>query len=101
MARLAMRVKEQKRLKLATRYNAKRADLKKKAIDFNLTEEERDAARVALQKLPKNSAPARQRKRCKLTGRPRGFVGDFGICRNEFRRLASYGQIPGVTKASW
>ena len=101
MARLAMRVKETKRLKLAARYATKRADLRKKCIDQNLSEEEREAARVAMQKLPKNSAPERQRKRCKLTGRSRGYIGKFGLCRNEFRRLANFGQIPGVTKASW
>lgn len=101
MARLAMRVKEEKRIKLTAKYAAKRADLKKKCIDTTLPDEERELARIAIQKLPKNSAKERQRRRCKLTGRPRGFIGDFGICRNEFRRLASYGQIPGVTKASW
>lgn len=101
MARLAMVVKEEKRKKLAKKYSVKRADLKKKCIDQTLPEEEREAARVAIQKLPRNSAPSRQRNRCELTGRVRGFLGDFGLCRNEFRRLASYGQIPGVTKASW
>ena len=101
MARLAMVVKEVKRKKLAAKYAVKRADLKKKCIDQSLSEEERDAARTAIQKLPRNSAPSRQRNRCALTGRSRGYVGDFGLSRNEFRRLASYGQIPGVTKASW
>lgn len=101
MARLAMRMKEVKRAKLAAKYATKRADLRKKSIDMTLTEEERETARFAMQKLPRNSAPARIRNRCKLTGRARGYIGDFGLCRNEFRRLASYGQIPGVTKASW
>ncbi len=101
MARLAMIVKEDKRTKLVKKYAAKRADLKKKCIDQTIPDEEREAARIAIQKLPRNSAPSRQRNRCKLTGRSRGYVGDFGLCRNEFRRLASYGQIPGVTKASW
>lgn len=101
MARLAMRVKEDKRTKLVKKYAVKRADLKKKCIDQTIPDEEREAARIAIQKLPRNSAPSRQRNRCKLTGRSRGYVGDFGLCRNEFRRLASYGQIPGVTKASW
>ena len=94
-------MKEVKRTKLVTKYAAKRADLKKKCIDMTISDEEREAARVAIQKLPRNSAPSRQRNRCQLTGRSRGYVGDFGLCRNEFRRLASYGQIPGVTKASW
>ena len=101
MARLAMIVKEDKRTKLVKKYAVKRAELKKKCIDQTIPDEEREAARIAIQKLPRNSAPSRQRNRCKLTGRSRGYVGDFGLCRNEFRRLASYGQIPGVTKASW
>lgn len=101
MARLAMRVKEDKRSKMTARHLAKRVDLRAKSVNMKLSEEERDAARLALQKLPKNSAPARIRNRCKLTGRSRGYIGKFGLCRNEFRRLASYGQIPGVTKASW
>ena len=93
MARLAMRVKEQKRAKLASKHSAKRAELRKKCIDMKLSEEEREQARIAIQKLPKNSAKERQRNRCKLTGRARGYIGDFGLCRNEFRRLASYGHI--------
>ncbi len=101
MARLAMVVKEVKRKKLAAKHAVKRAELKKKCIDQTIPEEEREAARIAIQKLPRNSAPSRQRNRCKLTGRVRGFLGDFGLSRNEFRRLASFGQIPGVTKASW
>lgn len=101
MARLAMRVKELKRAKLAKRYAVKRAELRVKCIDMTIPDEEREAARVAIQKLPKNSAPTRQRNRCQLTGRSRGFLGKFGLCRNEFRRLASFGQIPGVTKSSW
>lgn len=101
MARLAMRVKEDKRSKLAKRFNTKRNDLRAKSVDMKLSEEEREAARLGLQKLPKNSAPTRIRNRCKLTGRARGYIGKFGLCRNEFRRMASFGQIPGVTKASW
>ena len=101
MARLAMRVKEQKRIRMATKYATKRAELRKRCVDLALPEEECELARVAIQKLPKNSAPTRQRRRCGLTGRSRGYIGKFGLCRNEFRRLANFGQIPGVTKASW
>lgn len=101
MARLAMRVKELKRGKLVAKYNTKRRELRARSIDMKLSEEERLEARTKLNQLPKNSAPARMRNRCKLTGRPRGVLTKFGLCRNEFRRLASFGQIPGVTKASW
>lgn len=101
MARLAMRMKEVKRAKLVAKYDAKRKELRARAVDMSLTEEERQDARTRLNKLPKNSAPARLRNRCKLTGRPRGYLRKFGLCRNEFRRLANFGQIPGVTKSSW
>lgn len=101
MARLAMRVKDQKRTALAAKYLTKRKELRSRAIDMKLSEEERQEARTKLNKLPKNSAPSRIRNRCKLTGRARGYIGKFGLCRNEFRRLANFGQIPGVTKASW
>lgn len=101
MARLAMRVKDKKRKLLIDRYGKKRAELRARAVDMKLSEEERQEARTKLNKLPKNSCPTRARNRCQLTGRPRGFLGKFGLCRNEFRRLASFGQIPGVTKSSW
>lgn len=101
MARLAMRMKDKKRTALAAKYSKKRNELRARSIDMKLSEEERQEARTKLNKLPKNSAPARIRNRCQLTGRARGYLGKFGLCRNEFRRLASFGQIPGVTKASW
>lgn len=101
MARLAMRVKDQKRAALAAKFNAKRNELRTKSVDMKLSDEERHEARTKLNKLPKNSAPTRVRNRCKSTGRPRGYLRKFGLCRNEFRRLASFGQIPGVTKSSW
>ncbi len=101
MARLAMRMKEVKKAKLVAKHGAKRKELRARSVDMKLSEEERQDARTRLNKLPKNSAPARLRNRCKLTGRSRGYLGKFGLCRNEFRRLASFGQIPGVTKSSW
>jgi small subunit ribosomal protein S14 len=101
MARLAMRVKDQKKAALAAKYLTKRLELRARSIDAKLSDEDRHEARTKLNKLPKNSAPGRIRNRCKLTGRPRGFLRKFGLSRNEFRRLANFGQIPGVTKASW
>lgn len=101
MARLAMRVKDVKRAALAKKFNPKRDELRAKAVNMKLSDEERQDARTRLNKLPKNSAPTRYRNRCALTGRARGFLSKFGLCRNEFRRLASYGHIPGVTKSSW
>jgi small subunit ribosomal protein S14 len=89
MAKESMKARERKRIKLANRYAKKREELKK-AGDY-----------VGLSKLPRNSSPVRQRNRCKLTGRPRGYMRQFGICRNQFRELALMGKIPGVTKSSW
>ena len=84
-----MKAREVKRQKLVARYAAKRAALKA-AGDYE-----------GLQKLPKNSSPTRLHNRCKLTGRPKGYMRQFGISRVTFREMANYGLIPGVTKASW
>ena len=84
-----MKAREVKRAKLAKRYAAKRAALKA------------EGKYVALSTLPRNSNPIRQRNRCKLTGRPRGYMRQFGISRITFREMASKGLIPGVRKASW
>jgi len=89
MAKESMKAREVKRQRMATRYAEKRAALKK-AGDY-----------LALDKLPKNASPVRQHNRCKLTGRPRGYMRTFGISRNMFRKLALDGKIPGVTKSSW
>lgn len=101
MARLSAVVKNKKREKLAKKYAPKIAELRKKAIDPKLSDEERDAARLKLQSIPRNAHPVRVRNRCELTGRPRAFYRDFKLCRNKFRELANNGLIPGVTKASW
>lgn len=101
MARLSAVVKNKKREKLAAKYGPKAAALRAQAIDPKLSDEEREAARAKLQKLPRNANPNRVRNRCELTGRPRAFYRDFKLCRNKFRELANNGLIPGVTKASW
>jgi small subunit ribosomal protein S14 len=89
MAKESMKAREVKRVKLADQFAEKRAALKA-AGDY-----------VGLQKLPRNSAPTRQRNRCKLTGRPRGYMRHFGLSRITFREMALTGKIPGVVKASW
>lgn len=101
MARTGSIVKNERRKKAAARSFAKRVELRNKAVNMKLSEEEREFARLALQKLPKNSAPARVRNRCAITGRPRGFLRKFGMSRIAFREAANMGLIPGVTKASW
>lgn len=79
----------------------KRQQLKQRSCDLQLSEEERQEARIALNKMPRNSSPIRLRNRCQLTGRPRGFLRKFKLSRLTFREMASAGLIPGVTKASW
>ncbi len=89
MAKESMKAREVKRAKLVEKYAAKRAQLKAEG-DYE-----------GLQKLPRNSSPIRLHNRCKLTGRPRGYMRQFGISRICFREMASAGLIPGVKKASW
>lgn len=101
MAKLSTVIKNKKREKLAAKYAPLRAELRAKAIDGKLSDEERDAARAKLQKLPRNGHANRVRNRCELTGRSRAVFRDFKLCRNKFRELALQGLIPGVTKASW
>lgn len=79
----------------------KRTALKARAADLSLTEEERQEARIALNKMPRDSNPIRLRRRCALTGRPRGVYRKFKISRLCFREMASNGLIPGITKSSW
>ena len=86
---------------LVERYAAKRKELIKKINDTSLSYEERQAFRLKLEKLPKNSNPNRVRNRCNLTGRPRSYYRRFGLSRISLREMASNGLIPGVTKASW
>ena len=101
MAKLALINREEKRRKLAKKYSGKRADLIKIIEDQSISEEDRYQARLKLQALPRNSNPTRQRRRCALTGRPRGVYRKFGLGRNKLREIAMMGEIPGVTKASW
>ena len=101
MAKMALIERELKRDKLVAKYAKKHAELKAISTDAKRSDEERDAARLGLQKLPRNANPTRQRARCELTGRPRGTFRQFGLGRIKIRELAFAGDIPGVTKASW
>jgi small subunit ribosomal protein S14 len=101
VAKQAFLQRELKREKLAAKFAAKYNELKATAKDAKRSDEERDAARLALQKLPRNANPTRQRNRCEITGRPRGTFKQFGLARTKIRELAFAGEIPGVTKASW
>jgi len=93
--------RELKRDKLVAQYAKKYAELKTIANDAKKSDDERMVARLALQKLPRNAYPTRQRNRCEMTGRARGTFRQFGLARSKIRELAFAGDIPGVTKASW
>jgi small subunit ribosomal protein S14 len=101
VAKLSLINRDIKRLKLAEKFAAKRAELKAIIDDTSKSDEERYEARLKLQQLPRNSNPTRQRNRCAITGRPRGVFRKFGLARNKLRDLAMKGEIPGVTKGSW
>lgn len=101
MAKVALIQRELKREKLVAKFAKKRDELKAVARDLSKTQEERDAARAELQKMPRNANPTRLRNRCELTGRPRGTFRQFGLGRAKVREIAFAGGIPGVTKASW
>ncbi len=101
MAKTCMIEKEKHRRRLAKKNKSKRAKLKAIIMNKNTAMEDRFTAVMKLAKLPRNSAPVRQRNRCELTGRPRAYYRKFKLCRIKLRELASNGQIPGITKASW
>lgn len=101
MAKASMINREKKRQRMVKKYATKRAQLKAMIVDASLSEEERVQAKIALNKLPRNSSPIRVRNRCTLTGRPHGYYRKFGLSRNKLREAAMRGDIPGLVKASW
>ena len=101
MAKVSMINREQKRTKLVQKYAAKRAELKATITNPEAGFDERQQAMFALQKLPRDSSPVRQRNRCTVSGRPRGFYRRFGLSRNKLREAAMRGDVPGLRKASW
>ncbi len=101
MAKKSSILKNKKRIALVKKTANRRATLKAQAVDPALSPEDQFQARLKLAELPRNGNPTRVRNRCELTGRPRGVYRKFGLCRNELRRLASLGALPGVTKSSW
>ena len=101
MAKKSKIARNKQRQEVVDRYAAKRAELKKALVDPNGTDESREAARVGLQKLPRNASPVRLRSRDAIDGRPRGVLSKFGISRVRFRDMAHKGELPGVTKSSW
>ncbi len=101
MAKKSMIAREHKRTRTVAKYAAKRAELKAVIVDPQASDEQKWDAQVALQKLPRDASPVRQRRRCQITGRPHGVYRKFGLCRNKLREAAMRGDVPGLVKSSW
>ncbi len=101
MAKISMVEREKRRAKLAARFSAKRAELKRVIADPEADYEEKQAAMHRLNKMPRDSSPVRRRNRCRVSGRPRGYYRKFGLARNKLREAAMRGDVPGLRKASW
>ncbi|MES1147100.1 MAG: 30S ribosomal protein S14 [Solimonas sp.] len=101
MAKTSMINREIKRAALAKRYAAKRAQLKEIIRNPKSSDADREAAVIKLQALPRDSSASRQRNRCQITGRPRGYYRKFGLSRTKLREATMRGEIPGLGKASW
>ncbi len=101
MAKISMIARENKRTRTVEKFAAKRAALKAVLKDATASDDEKWDAQLKLQKLPRDSSPVRQQRRCRITGRPHGVYRKFGLCRNKLREAAMRGDVPGLTKASW
>jgi small subunit ribosomal protein S14 len=101
MAKLAVKLRNEKRRQTVEKFKAKRAALFEIINDSRASDEAKEEARMKLQKLPRDASPVRIRNRCALTGRPRGVYRKFGLARNKLRDLAMKGEVPGIIKASW
>ena len=101
MAKLALKLRDQKRRQTVEKFKARRATLMDIIQDPRASDEAREEARAKLQKLPRDASPVRLRNRCAMTGRPRGVYRKFGLGRNKLRDLALKGEVPGIIKASW
>ena len=101
MAKKSKIARNEQRKVIVDRYAAKRLELKKALVSPTSSDEEREAARLGLQKLPRNASPIRVRSRDAVDGRPRGVLTKFGISRVRFRDMAHRGELPGITKSSW
>jgi small subunit ribosomal protein S14 len=101
MAKVSMVHRELKRQRTARKYAAKRAELKAIIKSPNSSDEDRAGAQERLQQLPRDASPVRQRNRCQVSGRPRGYYRKFGLARNMLRKAAMRGEIPGLKMSSW
>ena len=101
MAKKSKIARNDQRKVIVERYAVKRVELKKALIDPTSTDEQREAARLGLQKLPRDASPVRLRNRDSIDGRPRGVLSQYGVSRVRFRDMAHRGELPGITKSSW
>jgi small subunit ribosomal protein S14 len=101
MAKKSMIARDKKRAQIVAKFAEKRNQLKAIIVNSESTEEQVWEAQVALQKMPRDASPVRQRRRCRITGRPHGVYRKFGLCRNKLREAAMRGDVPGLVKASW
>ena len=100
MAKLSLRLKQERRVRMVAKFQKKFAALKEK-MSVKATPEERIDAMKKMAKLPRNANKTRLHNRCAITGRSRSFMGQFGLCRQQMRQLASEGKLPGIRKSSW
>lgn len=101
MAKKSMIARNEKRARMVAKYAARRSELKRMIKDPKTSAEERYAAVDELNKLPRNASPVRLRNRGRFSGRPRGYYRKFGLARNQLRKAAMNGEIPGLVKSSW
>lgn len=101
MAKKSKIARNKQRAHIVAKYAQKRLELKKASVNPHLSEEERQLAMAALHALPRNASPTRLRNRDQIDGRPRAYLGKFGLSRVNFRQMAHEGLLPGVTKSSW
>lgn len=101
MAKKSMIARDKKRAQIVAKFAEKRDQLKAIIANPESAEEQVWEAQVALQKMPRDASPSRQRRRCRITGRPHGVYRKFGLCRNKLREAAMRGDVPGLVKASW
>lgn len=101
MAKKSMIARDIKRTQIVAKFAEKRNQLKAIIANSESAEEQVWEAQVALQKMPRDASPVRQRRRCRITGRPHGVYRKFGLCRNKLREAAMRGDVPGLVKASW
>ena len=101
MAKKSMMIRQAKRERIVRKYAARREEYRKIIRDPRATDEQKLAAQMRLQELPRDASPVRLRNRCPLSGRPRGYYRRFGLGRNMLREATMSGEIPGLSKASW